>query len=310
MKLFRILAVVLALILVLGMTLPAFAQTPPDTDSRGPKPVKPFEKGKLGVNAELAKFKTIKGTVTEVAPDKIKVDNYELFFDTSTRVKVPTLSKAAALADIKVGMLVIVLVYEKDGKLYIRHINVIPGKPVMKHHVGEVVEYVYDAATGGKITIKPKSGENVTFEILPGKFKILPEGAEVKIGSIVTVISPRDPATNRLIASGVVVHIPKPVPPPPVQTEKVSGVINAIDETAKTIKIGETVVTYNEKTLIAMRGLLAVKTGQEAVAFCIKKEDGTLVALRLLVGVDLPQIMAELGAQLGKTERDRTRQTD
>ena len=285
MKLFRILAVILVASLLLGAALPAFAQTPPDTDSRGPKPVKPFEKGKLGVNAELAKFKTIKGEVEEVAPDKIKVNGYELFVATDTKFKVPTLSKAAALADIKVGMLVIVLVYEKDGELYIRHINVVPGKPVMAHNVGTVVEFAYDAATGGEITIEPKKGDNVTFEILAGKFKILPAGAEVTVGSLVTVISSRDPATvNRLIASGVVVHGVKP----PVQPEKVAGVISAIDETVKTITIGETGLSYDGNTVFTLRGLLSVQVGQEAAASFVTKDDGTLLALKVTVGVDIP----------------------
>ncbi|MFH1015789.1 MAG: DUF5666 domain-containing protein, partial [Chloroflexota bacterium] len=283
MKLFRILAVILVASLLLGAALPALAQTPPDNDSRGPKPVKPFEKGKLGVNAELAKFKTIKGVVQEVAADKIKVDDKELFFAPDTAVKVPTLSKSAVFADIKVGMTVIVMVYEKDDKLYIRHINVVPGKPVMAHNVGKVVEFAYNAATGGKIIIEPKKGDNVTFEILAGKFKILPEGAEVKVGSLVTVISNRDPTTvNRLIASGVVVHGVKPTPKP--EEAKVSGVITAIDETAKTIKIGATVVTYTEKTSFVLQGQLAVKVGQEAVASCVKKEDGSLVAQKVVIG--------------------------
>jgi len=290
MKLFRILAVILVVSLLLGAALPAFAQTPPDTDSRGPKPVKPFEKGKLGVNAELAKFKVIKGVVKEVAADKIKVEDFELFFAPDTAVKVPTLSKSAVFADIKVGMTVIVMVYERDGKLYIRHINVVPGKPVMAHNVGTVVEFAYAAATGGKITIEPKKGDNVTFEILAGKFKILPEGAEVKVGSLVTVISNREPSTvNRLIATGVVVHGVKPTPKP--EEAKVSGVITAIDETAKTIKIGATVVTYTEKTSFVLQGQLAVKVGQEAVASCVKKEDGSLVAQKVVIGaasVDQP----------------------
>jgi len=319
MKLFRILAVILVASLLLGAALPALAQGPANTDSDGTNQLQPqpFQKGKPGVRPEavkpqllkpeLAKFKVIKGVVKEVAAAKIKVDDYELFFAPDTAVKVPTLSKSAVFADIKVGMTVIVMVYEKDGKLYIRHINVVPGKPIITHNVGTVIEFAYDAATGGKITIEPKKGDNVTFEILAGKFKILPEGAEVKVGSLVTVISNRDPATvNRLIATGVVVHIPKPLP---VRPEKVTGTITAIDQTAKTIKIGETVLSYNEKTLFALRGQLAVTTGQEAVAFCVKKEDGTLVALRVLVGIDLPEVMAELGAQLGNAEKVRTGQT-
>jgi len=304
MKLFRILAVILVASLLLGTALPALAQAPTDTNSDDTKQAQPFQKGKPGVRLEavkpqllkpeLAKFKTIKGVVKEVAAAKIKVDDYELFFAPDTAVKVPTLSKSAVFADIKVGMTVIVMVYEKDGKLYIRHINVVPGKPAISHHVGKVVEFVYDAVTGGKITIEPKKGDKVTFEILASKFKILPEGAEVKVGSLVTVISSRDPATvNRLIASGVVVHGVKPPVPPPVRPEKVTGVINTIDQTAKTIKIGETVLSYNEKTVFTLRGLLSVQVGQEAAASFVKKDDGTLLALKVTVGVDIPQVTAE-----------------
>jgi len=288
--------------LLLGAALPALAQAPTDTNSDGTNQVQPqpFQKGKPGVRPEavkpqllkpeLAKFKVIKGVVKEVAADKIKVEDFELFFAPDTAVKVPTLSNAAALADIKVGMTVIVMVYEKDGKLYIRHINVVPGKPVMAHNVGTVVEFAYAAATGGKITIEPKKGDNVTFEILAGKFKILPEGAEVMDGSLVTVISSRDPATvNRLIASGVVVHGVKP----PVQPEKVAGVISAIDETAKTITIGETVLSYDGNTVFTLHGLLSVQVGQEAAASFVTKDDGTLLALKVTVGVDIPQVTAE-----------------
>jgi len=302
MKLFRILAVILVASLLLGAALPALAQAPTDTNSDGTNQVQPqpFQKGKPGVRPEavrpqllkpeLAKFKVIQGVVKEVAADKIKVDDNELFFAPDTAVKVPTLSKSAVFADIKVGMMVIVMVYEKDGKLYIRHINVVPGKPVMAHNVGTVVEFAYDPAAGGKITIEPKKGDNVTFEILAGKFKILPDGAEVKVGSLVTVISSRDPATvNRLIASGVVVHGVKP----PVQPEKVAGVISAIDETVKTITIGETVLSYDGNTVFTLHGLLSVQVGQEAAASFVKKDDGTLLALKVTVGVDIPQVTAE-----------------
>ena len=304
MKLFKILAVILVLSLTLGMAIPAFAQAPPKNGRDGIRPVVPFEKGKAGIKTQMlkpetAKFKTIKGEVTEVGADYIKVGDTQLFVAPDTAFKVPTLGKSAALADIKVGMTVIVLGYEKDGKLYIRYINVIPGKPEFKHNVGKVVEYSYDPATGGKIVIETKGGENVTFTILAGKFKILPEGAMVEVGSMVTVISNREPSTaNQLIADGVVVHGVKPVPPP--AHEKVSGVITEIDEVAKTIKIGETVVKYTEKTLFALRGQLAHDVDQEAVVLCLKNADGSLTALAVLVGVDLPQVMSDLNTQFGK----------
>ncbi len=301
MKLFKILAVILVLTLTLGVAVPAFAQAPPKNGHV--KPVVPFEKGNAGLKgqmlSELAKFKTIKGEVTEVGDDSIKVEDTELYVAPDTAFKVPTLGKLAALADIKVGMMVIVLAYEKDGKLYIRHIVVIPGKPEFKHNVGKVVEYDYDGTADGSITIETKKGEQVKFTILEGKFKILPEGALVEVGSMVTVISNREPSTaNRLIADGVVVHGVKPEPSP--AREKVSGVITEIDEVAKTIKIGETVVSYTEKTLFVLRGQLALDVDQEAVALCVKNEDDSLTALAVLVGADLPQVMSDLNAQLGK----------
>ena len=106
MKLFKILAVILVLSLTLGMALPAFAQAPPKNGTGAIRPVVPFEKGKAGIKpqmlkAEFAKFKTIKGEVTEVGADYIKVGDNQLFVAPDTAFKVPTLSNSPALANIK-----------------------------------------------------------------------------------------------------------------------------------------------------------------------------------------------------------------
>ena len=108
-------------------------------------------------------------------------------------------------------------IYEDDDRLYAeaRHIVVIPGKPVYRHHVGAVVEYDEDDS----ITIQPTRGDEVAFEIdeeLYG-FKILPPGigGVLEEGDWVTIISRRYPFTQELIATGVVVHPSLPSLPQP-----------------------------------------------------------------------------------------------
>ena len=298
--------------LVLGMALPAFAAN--DAGKTEPSVLFQMDRGKgkqPELNQVIPRMKVIKGEVTAVSDTSITIGETEVFVDETTRYHIPTLNKptiaasikGGTLADIQVGMLVTAMLVEKDGKPYARQIVVIPSRPVLKHHVGKVTAYSYDSATGGSITIEDKDGESFTFEILAGKFKILPPGSEVAVGDMVTVISRRDPAQNKLIADGVVVKKLRPTPKPSSrpQMERVSGEITAIDETAKTITIGDKVLTYDEKTLFVLRGSLAVATGQNALAYYVEK-DSVLLAQRVLIGVDITQVQAALGNTAGEDD--------
>lgn len=143
--------------------------------------------------------------------------------------------------------------------------------------------------TGDNITVQDKSGKSVTLEIIEGKFKILPKGTTVEVGDTVTVISHRAAAPNRPIATQVVVHPPRP---PVLQ---VTGIINNISENSTdngTITVGTTVLSYNDKTLIALRGALAVKVGQEATVFYRQLDNHTL-ATRIVIGIKLPAVLKE-----------------
>ncbi len=296
--------------LILGMALPAFAAS--DSTRAEPSVLFQMEKEKRKppeLSPVIPRMKVIKGEVTAVSNISITIGDTEVFVDENTRYHIPALNKpttaagikGGTLADIQVGMLVTAMVVEKDGKPYARQIVVLPSRPVLKHHVGKVTEYSYDPATGGSITIEDKDGESFTFEILAGKFKILPPGAEVKVGETVTVISRRDPAQSKLIADGVVVQKPitTPKPTPRPKMERVSGEITAIDETAKTITIGDKVLTYDAETLFVLRGSLAVAAGQSALAYYVEK-DGTLLVQKVLIGVDITRVQAALGNTAGE----------
>ena len=228
--------------------------------------------------------KVIRGEVTDVGTDDIEVAGEIINVEETTKIRVPTLGGEASLEDIEVGMQVAVLAYEKDEELYARYIVAIPQRPQYRHHVGTVTAY----EEGESISREDRQGNTIDFEILD-EFKILPAGASVEVGARVTVISRRDPASDRLIARGVVVHPARPW----LGLGRVSGTIEEIDEPIITIDTTE--VEYDDQTIFILRGILAVEEGQEATVIYREQEDSTLLAKLVLVGVDLPGIRTALG---------------
>jgi hypothetical protein len=120
-----------------------------------------------------------------------------------TRIQVPGLGKEAGVAALKPGLQVGVQATEKDGVLTARSIHVVPGKPVLAHHVGVVTDY----QPGVSITIEDKDGVAFTYLLSPDA-KILPlDRVDLLVaGAYVTVIAPRDVTTTDLVATGIVVH--------------------------------------------------------------------------------------------------------
>ncbi len=103
-----------------------------------------------------------------------------------------------------VGMLVNVKAnLMSDGSYVAVKIQVIPGKPVKAYHVGIVYAYT----PGVSITIGTKKCEFTTY-LLTGATKYLPAGRMdlLKVGSLVTVISPRNVLGGPLTAAGIVIH--------------------------------------------------------------------------------------------------------
>jgi hypothetical protein len=90
-----------------------------------------------------------------------------------------------------------------DGTLLANRVSVIPGKPDKSLHVGVVSAYIPDVS----IEITNKKGEVFVY-LLDVNTKFLPEGriTELAIGSLVTIISPRDVTSAPRLAAGVVIH--------------------------------------------------------------------------------------------------------
>ncbi len=101
-----------------------------------------------------------------------------------------------------VGMHVVVMAFpDQNNNLVARAMLVIPGQPVMVHRVGTVTAY----SAGASITIRATDGNTYTFD-LTADTKILPQGSQVTMGALVTIIAPRDPSQLVWTAIGIVVH--------------------------------------------------------------------------------------------------------
>jgi len=96
---------------------------------------------------------------------------------------------------------------DESGNLVARSVMVIPGKPSKIHRVGIVTAYT----PGASITIQDKDGNTFTFTIT-GEIKLLPpeRADQLAVGSRVTIIAPRDPASGGVTVKGIVVHPAKP----------------------------------------------------------------------------------------------------
>ncbi len=118
-----------------------------------------------------------------------------------TKIHVPGPKSAGDV--LVVGMRAMAMTYDQAGSLVARMVVAIPGQPVHVHRVGTVTAYTADSS----ITIKATDGNTYTFDIAPDA-KILPAGqaANPGVGSLVTIIAPRDPSTTVWTAKGIVVH--------------------------------------------------------------------------------------------------------
>jgi hypothetical protein len=154
---------------------------------------------------------TYRGTVTAVGGSSLTLGldggGSKTFAVTgATSIHIPTLGKEATLADLHTGVQAMVQVLADDASLTALSIHVVPGKPEPVHRVGVVTAYT----PGASITVQDKKGGSSTFLQTPDT-KILPKdrAGQLGIGSLVTIISRRDPTGGPLTAQGIVVHPPK-----------------------------------------------------------------------------------------------------
>ena len=153
------------------------------------------------------KHENFKGTISAVDATSLTLTLRDGSFVTiglsaDTRMKFPG-PKDALSGGIQPGLNVMVqAVRDQGGNLVARAVMVIPGKPSKIHRVGSVTEY-----TAGSITIQDKDGNKYTF-VITNETKLLPaeRAGTLAVGSRVTIIAPRNPATGGMVAKGIVIH--------------------------------------------------------------------------------------------------------
>lgn len=119
----------------------------------------------------------------------------------NTRFHIPT-QKDAGFNDLNIGDSVAINgTPTKDG-LEAKKVGIVPGKPSIQHRVGVVQEY----KSGESITIKDVRGETGVFQMTEETEIRNPKGEGVKVGDRITVVSRRDPSTNKFTARAIVVH--------------------------------------------------------------------------------------------------------
>ncbi len=168
-----------------------------------------IERATQGVGKPNGKHVNYRGTIAAVDVSSLTLtlkDGSSLTFilNSDTRIKIPTLGRAATAADLLAGMQVNVnATQDNAGVLTARIVLVVPGKPTLTHRVGIVTVYT----AGSSISIQAKDGNIYTF-LLTAETKILPAelADQLVVGARVTVIAPRDVAGGTQTATGIVVH--------------------------------------------------------------------------------------------------------
>ena len=204
-----------------GKNTPAITKTPklkgPDkaTQKTDDKATKQAEKTNDKATKQADKFKgkheNFKGTVAAFDSSSITLtlkDDSSVTVALTADTRIKFAGKKDAASTIESGMNAMVqALRDENGNLTARSVMVIPGKPAKIHRVGTVTEYT----AGASITIQDKDGNTFTFA-LTAETKLLPteRAGELFVGSRVTVIAPRDPASGGVNAKGIVIHPAKP----------------------------------------------------------------------------------------------------
>jgi len=221
MKKYRLLLFLILSMALLLATSQAFASSAnlqngkntPGPNTPGAKATeKANENATKQANKPHGKHENFKGTVSAVDSTNITLtlrdgSSVTVGLSADTRMKFPG-PKGSAPASIQPGMNAMVqAIRDQNGNLIARAVMVIPGKPSKIHRVGTVTEYV----AGSSITIQDKDGNTYTFALI-GEAKLLPaeRAGALAVGSRVTIIAPRDPASGGVTVKGIVIHPSSP----------------------------------------------------------------------------------------------------
>jgi hypothetical protein len=195
-----------------GKDTPAPGKTPKATkvDEKATKQVEKAD-DKATKQAEKGKHKNFKGTVSAYDASSITLslkDGSSVTISLTSETRIKFAGKKDSNSTIEIGMSAMVqAIRDENGNYTARAVMVIPGKPVKTHRVGTVTEYIADSS----ITIQDKDGNTFTFT-LTAETKLLPaeRAGDLAVGSRVTIIAPRDPASDGVVVKGIVIHPAKP----------------------------------------------------------------------------------------------------
>jgi hypothetical protein len=220
MKQYRFLLFFMFVIALLLATTQAFASpanVPPVKNTPGAKATEKAEEKATEQATEQAdkqhgKHEHFKGTVSAVESNSITLSlrdgsSVTVGMTADTQMKFPG-PKDNAPKSIQAGMSVIIqAIRDQSDHLVALRVMAIPGKPSKIHRVGIVTEYT----AGKSITIKDKKGDTYSFT-LNSDTKLLPAERvdSLAVGSLVTIIAPRDPASGGVTVKGIVIHPAKP----------------------------------------------------------------------------------------------------
>lgn len=217
MKQFRILLLLTLAAALLLVTSQVFASssTLPTANTKAPKTpgVQATEKAddnatKQADKSARGKHENYKGVVSAVDSSSITLtlrdgSSVTIGIAADTRLKFPG-PKDSRPTEIQTGMIAMVqAIRDPNNNLVARAVMVIPGKPTKIHRVGTVTAY----KAGQSITIQDKKGNSYTFT-LGADIKLLPaeRAGDLAVGSRVTIIAPRDPASGGVTVKGIVIH--------------------------------------------------------------------------------------------------------
>jgi hypothetical protein len=157
------------------------------------------------------KHKNFKGTVSAYDASSISLtlkDGSSVTIALTPETRIKFAGKKGSNSTIEAGMSAMVqAIGDENGEYTARAVMVIPGKPVKVHRVGTVTEYT----AGSSISIQDKDGNTFNFT-LTAETRFLPaeRAGELAVGSRVTLIAPRDPASGGVNVMGIVIHPAKP----------------------------------------------------------------------------------------------------
>lgn len=296
--------ILLALALLLTLVPPALATT--DTEQTGTSPVV-LNKGQGKAEGipwhQNEKVIVLKGRVESATLEDgeltIELEDGQVIKVSEDAVKGPLKSRiwsGIEVPEALEGTVIVALVhYDEVSGFYIaKHILIAPGRTYGHFH-GEVVDFTPCPDSGnGSVTIipaKPLGDYDVLTFSITERTKF-PNG-EPTAGDWAAVIAHK-PYNPDIPALAVV---RQPEPPLLAGMTRLEGTIQDISASTITLLIEGALqpITYDDETVVVIRGATGLNVGDEAIVLAVKGDDDQLLAKGIFVGLRPAEMIQWLG---------------